>query len=291
MKLGLGTVEFAAKTGKHALQVTLDEAVRILEIAQRAGIRLLDTAAQAGNSEEVLGQCLPKQHHFDIVAKTPHVSAEQVMGLHADQVESALQESLRNLKQDCIYALMTGYEDGLFAAQGDKLYKRMDSLKTQGLIKRIGVSVSNAYQIERVLSSYKPDIIQLPLNVLDQRLLQSGHLQRLKQQGIEIHARDIFLQGVLLDPTHLHPWFWPIRKRMDAYQQYLIQEGFTPLEGALNFVGTIPEVDVALVGVSSAEQLREVVAALQPEGSVQDFIPFACNEEKYINPIRWNLYE
>jgi aryl-alcohol dehydrogenase-like predicted oxidoreductase len=291
MKLGLGTVEFAAKTGKHALQVTLDEAARILEIAERSGIRLLDTAAQAGNSEEVLGECLPKQHHFQIVAKAPQFSTEQVMAHHADLLEAVLCESLQNLKQDHIYALMTGVEDGFFAAQGDKLYKRMENLKTQGLIAKIGVSVSHAYQIERVLSSYQPDILQVPLNVLDQRLLQSGHLQRLKQQGVEIHARDIFLQGVLLDPTHLHPWFWPIRKRMDAYQQYLIQEGFTPLEGALNFITAMPEVDVALVGVSSAEQLREVVAALQSGVSSNEFAEFACAEEKYINPLKWNLYE
>jgi aryl-alcohol dehydrogenase-like predicted oxidoreductase len=291
MKLGLGTVEFAAKTGKHALQVTLDEAVRILEIAQRAGITLLDTAAQAGNSEEVLGECLPRQHSFKIVAKTPSVSAELISAHQADQVEIALQESLRHLKQDRIYALMTGYEEGLLSEHGDKLYKRLESLKSQGLIEKIGVSVTHGYHIDRIQAQYKVDIFQVPLSVLDQRLLASGHLQRLKAQGVEIHARDIFLQGVLLDPTHLHPWFWPIRKRMDAYQQALIQEGFTPLEGALNFAVNTPAVDVALVGVNSAEQLREVIAAVQSGFSPDAFAPFACAEEKYINPLRWNLYE
>jgi aryl-alcohol dehydrogenase-like predicted oxidoreductase len=291
MKIGLGTVEFAAKTGKHALQVTLDEAARILEIAQRAGITLLDTAAQAGNSEEVLGECLPKQHAFRIVAKTPSVPAGGFTAHQADQVEIALHDSLSNLRQDRLYALMTGHEDGLFTEYGDKLYKRMESLKAQGLIEKIGVSVTHAYQIDRVLAQCKPNILQVPLNVLDQRLIMSGHLQRLSQQGIEIHARDIFLQGVLLDPTHLHPWFWPIRKRMDAYHQALIEEGFTPLEGALNVVASRPDVDVALVGVNSAEQLREVIAAVQPGFPTDRFAAFACPEEKYIDPHQWNLYE
>lgn len=291
MKLGLGTVEFAAKTGKHVTSVSLDEAARILDIAQRSGITLLDTAAQAGNSEEVIGECLLKNHSFKIVAKTPHFAGEMIIAHHADQLETALKQSLENLKQDRIYALMIGVEDGLFLNQGEKLYKRMDCLKTQGMVEKIGISVSSAAQIEHVLSTFKPDIIQLPLNVLDERLLKSGHLQRLKQHGIEIHARDVFLQGVLLDPTHLHPWFWPIKKHMEAYHQYLIEEGLTPLEGALNFVMGLPEVDYALIGVSSAEQLREVIGAVMPDVDPNGFTRFACAEEKFINPLKWNLYE
>jgi aryl-alcohol dehydrogenase-like predicted oxidoreductase len=291
MKLGLGTVEFAAKTGKHATSVSLDEAARILDIAQRSGIVLLDTAAQAGNSEEVLGECLLKNHPFKIVAKAPHFAGEMIIAHHADQLEMALHQSLQNLKQERIYALMTGFEDGLFLNQGEKLYKRMENLKAQGLMEKIGISVSGARQIEHMLASYQPDIVQLPLNVLDERLLKSGHLQRLKQHGIEIHVRDVFLQGVLLDPTHLHPWFWPIKKLMDSYHQYLIEEGLTPLEGALNFVLGLPEVDYALVGVSSAEQLREVIGAVLPDVQPASFIRFACSDEKFINPLKWNLYE
>lgn len=291
MKLGLGTVEFAAKTGKHAWQVPLEEARRILEIAQDSGVTLLDTAAQAGNSEEVLGECLPAQHRFKILAKTPQFGTDFVVAHHAEQLETALNATLQNLRQEIVYGLMIGVEDGLFATQGEKLYRRMESLKQQGRIEKIGVSVANAAQIDKVLTICTPDIIQLPLNVLDQRLFLSGHLTRLKQKGVEIHARDIFLQGVLLDPTHLHPWFWPIRKSMDSYHDFLIQEGLTPLEGALNFVTGIPEIDYALVGVGAVSQLQEVIHAADIGLAPADFARFACRDEKFINPLCWNLYE
>jgi len=291
MKLGLGTVEFAAKTGKHAWQVSLEEARRILEIAQDAGVTLLDTAAHAGNSEEVLGECLPENHRFKILAKTPQFGTDFVAAHHAEQLETALGATLQNLRQESVYGLMIGVEDGLFATQGEKLYRRMETLKQQGRIEKIGVSLSNAAQIEKVLAACAPDIIQLPLNVLDQRLLLSGHLAALKQKGIEIHARDVFLQGVLLDPTHLHPWFWPIRKRMDSYHEFLIREGLTPLEGALGFAVGVDEVDYALVGVGSVAQLQEVIHAADAGVSPADFARFACREEKFINPLCWNLYE
>ena len=291
MKLGLGTVEFAAKTGKHALQVSRDEARRILEIAQQARIPLLDTAQQAGDSEEVLADCLSPNQAFKIVAKAPAFSTDFVVGHHADQLEKSLRQTLATLGKEKVYALMIGSDQGLFATQGDKLFRRMQALKEQGLIEKIGVSVANGAQIDRLLSHSLPDIVQLPLNVLDQRLLQGGQLHRLKEKHVEIHVRDMFLQGVLLDPTHLHPWFWPIRKQMNSYHDFLIQEGLTPMEGALNFVTSLPEVDFALVGVQSAQQLEEIIAAVDMGLDVRQFSPFACNDSKFIDPLLWNLYE
>ena len=37
-----------------------------------------------------------------------------------------------------------------------------------------------------------------PENILDRRLLESGWLEKLKKRNIEVHARSIFLQGILL---------------------------------------------------------------------------------------------
>lgn len=81
----------------------------------------------------------------------------------------------------------------------------MQQLKAQHLVKNIGVSVYEGKQIDGILERFDIDLIQLPLNVLDQRLLHSGHLAKLKNAGIEIHARSVFLQGLLLvSPAELH---------------------------------------------------------------------------------------
>jgi aryl-alcohol dehydrogenase-like predicted oxidoreductase len=291
MKLGLGTVEFSAKNGKHALHVSHEEARRILEIAYRASIPLLDTAPQAGDSHEVLGECLNPDHQFKVVAKAPLFSTDFVAGHHADQLEKSLHQTLETLGQPTVYALMMGCDQGLLATQSEKLFNRLKHMKADGLIEKIGVSANDARQIDLLLDRFTPDIVQLPLNVLDQRLLHSGHLAELKKKNIEIHVRDVFLQGVLLDPTHLHPWFWPIRQRLEDYHNYLIQEGLTPLEGALNFVTNISEVDFALVGVQSAQQLEEVVSAVDLGLSASAFSPFCCADLKFIDPSQWNLYE
>ena len=40
--------------------------------------------------------------------------------------------------------------------------------------------------------------MQAPLNIFDRRLISSGWFKKLKNKKVEVHARSIFLQGLLL---------------------------------------------------------------------------------------------
>ena len=52
-------------------------------------------------------------------------------------------------------------------------------------------------EINKVLGSFiKPEVIQIPLNILDTRLYRSGVTRKLHSKNIEIHARSVFLQGL-----------------------------------------------------------------------------------------------
>jgi aryl-alcohol dehydrogenase-like predicted oxidoreductase len=81
-------------------------------------------------------------------------------------------------------------------------------LKQQGLVKKIGVSVYNNQQIDYVLDNFSIDLIQLPINILDQRLINDESLVKLKKHNVEIHARSALLQGLLLMSINTIPyWF------------------------------------------------------------------------------------
>ena len=49
------------------------------------------------------------------------------------------------------------------------------------------------------------DVIQLPINVLNQEFFQKEFFVELKKKKIEIHARSIFLQGLLIENTKNFP--------------------------------------------------------------------------------------
>lgn len=291
MKLGLGTVAFAAQSGKHALSVPLESVRDILNLAHQAGIRLLDTAAEAGDSLSVVGRCLPGEARFRMVVKPYLLSADLGASSYADQLEQGVMEALEVLSQPQVYALKTSINPTIMNRQGERLIHRMEALKKQKLIEKTAFSVSHPEALDWLLQYFQPDIVQLPVSVLDQRFVHNGHLSQLKSRKIEVHARDILLQGVLLDPLHLHPWFWPLKKRMAQYHDFLVKEGLPPLEGALNFVTALPEVDYALIGVNNADQLKEMLAALLSGLAADDFFLFASNDARFVDPLQWNLYE
>lgn len=295
LRLALGTVDFATRTGKHALSISPEEIAHVLQRAKVAGIDLLDTDPRAGDSQTVLAHVLSRHAEpavqFQVMARTPAFFTGPITNLHGDQLLASVQTSLNNLQQDALYAVMLASDEGLLLPGGELLYHRLDTLKSQGKIWKIGVCVQGSADLNRVFALVQPDIIQLPLNVLDQRLLHSGHLAELKRRGVEIHVRSIFHQGVLLDPTHLHPWFWPIKPTLERYHACLIEAGLTPLEGALSFAAGIPEIDRVLVGADMEDRLIEILDALGSLDAGLDFSVFACPEPKMVDPRQWNLYE
>lgn len=286
-KLGLGTVQFGLDYGvsNSGGKTPLVEVGRILEAASQAGIRIIDTASMYGDSEEVLGASWPGGHQFQVVTKTPRL----VDSGAADLLTHTLCQSLERLKLDSVYGLLVHNADDLLTPHGQAIIRTMARLREQGIIKKTGVSVYNARQIDSILEIFTPDLIQLPFNVLDQRLLVSGHLAKLKQRGIEIHVRSVFLQGLLLmDPSLMHPFFAPLKELLLDYKRFIAGCGMSPLQAALGFVTGIDDVDTVICGVDTLRQFDEIRSA---DGCFvhADFGRFAVNDEEMINPSQWKF--
>ncbi|WP_048314266.1 aldo/keto reductase, partial [Crocosphaera watsonii] len=170
------------------------------------------------------------------------------------------------------------------------LFEEMLQLKQKNLIRKIGVSVYNADQIDQVLSRYSIDLIQLPINIFDQRLLKNGYLEKLHNLGIEIHARSLFLQGLLLmNLEELPPYFTPYRTCLETYYKTLDKNGISPLKSALDFIQNISQVNCIIVGINTAEQLQEILGTFnETERLNSDFFEsFSIENELIINPSNW----
>jgi len=166
--------------------------------------------------------------------------------------------------------------------------EKMLDLKHQGLVKKLGASVYTAEQIDRLLEQYELDLIQLPVNILDQRLVASGHLAKLKRAGVEIHARSVFLQGLLLmEPDTLPPYFEPVREHLRRYRAHLEGWGLSPLQAALGFVIGLEEVDVAICGVNTHQQLEELVRLAKSLPDLDRLAEFAIDAPSVLDPSRW----
>ena len=291
MKLALGTVQFGLSYGisNRNGRPPTQEVRRILDGARRVGVGLLDTAHQYGESERVLGEALTSSDRFAIVTKTPALRQCADATAAAAAVEAALHQSLRQLRVGAVYALLVHNVADLLGSYGASVFARMQALRDQGLVQKLGVSVYASDDAEQARARFPVDVVQLPLSVIDQRALRSGGLTRLRAAGVEIHARSAFLQGVLLmAPDALPPHLAPVRESLRRYRGMLADVGLTPLQGALRFVRDVPQVDRVVVGVTTAAEFDEVAAAFAgPLVDLPEVGSFAATDPVVINPSLW----
>jgi len=293
MKLGLGTVQFGMNYGisNREGQTSLEEAKRILLLAARNGICVLDTAALYGTSEEVLGKTLPRNYSFAIVTKTPKFASGYITNSDARLLEDTFYQSLAKVGRSSFYGLLLHHADDLLAKNGHLLMERMLDFKQRGLVEKIGISVYTSKQLDEILDRYSIDLIQLPINVLDQRLLSSGHLSKIKKAGIEIHARSVFLQGLLLmSPDLLPSHLDSVREHLKNYHETIRQWRISPVQAALGFVAGLDEIDVVLCGMNNHRQLQELISQMQrPPVACEDFVQFGLTDEAILNPSMWRF--
>jgi aryl-alcohol dehydrogenase-like predicted oxidoreductase len=276
-KLGIGSVQFGQSYGvsNQRGQVPAAEAAVILKRASTAGIQLLDTAANYGEAEAVLAGL--DTTPFRIVTKT--------IGLKngLESVIARARQSARILKAD---TLLVHAASDLTGPDGNALWRSLQALKREGLFRRIGISVYVADNPARLAEHFGPDVIQLPFSLLDQRLLADGSLARMKAMGVEVHARSLFLQGLMLMET-LPPHLSSAGPPLSKLRAELAKAGTTPLAAALGFVLSRPEIAFGLVGVTALDELDEILAALTKPLPSLDWPALALHDVRLLTPSLW----
>lgn len=288
-KLGLGTVQWGIPYGisNRSGIVASDTVTAILTEARKCGIQVLDTASLYGRAETVLGT--NSLEFFRVVTKTPKFATSVITDEQAAQLVDTFHQSIQRLRCRRICGLLIHHANDLLAPGGEKLLDAMLELRSNGFVEKIGVSVYDGEQTDAVLKVFKPDIVQLPLSILDQRMLVSGQLERLKKAEIEIHVRSVFLQGLLLMPMSQIPkYFDPISPLLASWHFAAQKLGMTLSQAALSFVRDIPYVDTVLVGVESLAQFKSCVEDFSI-GASFDASNFACSDPKFVNPALWKV--
>lgn len=280
MKLGLGTVQFGLAYGvsNSTGEISTDEASLILDTARSGGIRTIDTAAAYGSSEARLGSL--GIDDFEVVSK--------LSGIAPMNLGEAVRSSLTRLNIESLDGLLLHRPSELNGPDGPDIWTNLENLKSEGFIKKLGVSVYSPEDLAGLPAGVSVDLVQIPYNILDRRMETSGWLLRLKEQGVEVHARSAFLQGLLLmdsseRPQHFSRWndLWLI------FETWLSGEKLTRLEACLGFALANPLIDRIIVGTQSADQLQELMAVKPLEVAPPSSL--STKDDNLLNPGNWNV--
>lgn len=284
-KLAIGTVQFGLSYGisNQSGQVDFDEASAIVDQCRHQGIQCLDTAIAYGNAESVLGQIGIQD--FEVVTKLPAVP-ERIDDI-ASWMVNQVSESLDRLNMERLHGLLLHNAEQLFSKRGSKIWEALCHIKNLDLANKIGISVYAPKELDELPYSGELDLVQLPLNVLDRRMEQSGWLGRLNQQGTEVHSRSAFLQGLLLMGQNQRPKF--TERWADTWEQWtawLDSHRSTALQACIQYPQALPEVSRVVVGVTSKQELLEIVKASQAQAPSAP-VELSCDDVDLINPARW----
>lgn len=285
-KLALGTVQFGLDYGvaNQGGRVTAEEGQKILAEAWCAGVDTLDTAIAYGDSEATLGAI--GVGNWRIVTKLPRMpdGTNDVDGW----VEAQIAGSLGRLGIAQLDGLLLHCPAQVLEWAGRKLPGALQKSKDRGLVKKIGASIYGPGELPVLLDALDMSLIQLPLNILDRRFIDSGWLSRISLAGVEVHVRSIFLQGLLLLAESQRPGkFGRWQSLWTAWDSWLKEKELSALEACLSFVLHEKNVSKIVIGVDGVDQIRQILSL--PDRDLPELPNFAgLYDEKLINPANWS---
>ena len=247
MKFALGSAQWGMdygvsnKDGKSPLSE-----VKILEFAKHNDIDLIDTAQTYGDAESIISQV--DLNAYKIISK---LTLKSLKGsVSNNSIVNLARNTLTLLRVPKIYGFLVHDVDTLIRSKNrNSIVESLLYLKKMQLANNIGISVYSPLQLVEALDIIKPDIVQIPLSVFDQRFALDGLLSTLKQQSIQIHTRSTFLQGLLLmNPETVNHYFDPWVNYLTEWHRFCKKNKFQPLEIALSFVNSFLKLTGVLLG-------------------------------------------
>lgn len=301
-KITLGTAQLGLNYGIANVngKPNFKSSIEILEYAWNNNITSFDTSPVYGNSEKIIGTFIDSKFEMarekiKIISKLPKLEFKGNITFDRlyNYTKAQLIKTLKDLNLDKIPIYLIHHAPDLYFKNGIIIHC-LDQLKEEGLIKHLGISVYNPNEVEDSLNFKEIDVIQIPINIFDHRLITTGLLEKLRKNDYIIFARSIYLKGLFFIhpdklPNYLRNAYEEIiklRKLVDEYQINIDKLAFL-------FVRDLPEINSLVIGAETKEQVSKNLELLKedplnPEIRNQIFEIFSGLSEKLINPSLWN---
>lgn len=284
-KIILGTVQMGLPYGinNKTGQISEQESHKILKFAYDSGIDTLDTAEAYGDAHKIIGNFHRENPaiKFNIITKLPH----NFKGNIGDTIQKYC-ETLDVVHLEAImfhsYTTFTEHSDSI---------NSLVNLKSERLVKSIGVSIYNNFEFEDLLNYEQIDLIQLPFNLLDNLSQKDNLLTIAKEKGKTVHSRSAFLQGLFFkDLTDNNTIVQALKKELTEIKEIATIENLDLLSLALNYCLQIEDIDKVLIGVDSLKQLIHNLAIIDKSISnegIERINKINVANKSLLNPSLW----
>jgi aryl-alcohol dehydrogenase-like predicted oxidoreductase len=250
-RLVIGSANFTQEYGSDSTQVNYNELKKTLNLAKKNNIYKIDTAEAYLKNKNIFKK-IDKKFQFStkIIFDSRWVSLEFCQ----KQLERHF-EIFSNNKVEILFFHDTKI---LFTKNGPKIFRNLEVLKKK-YFQKIGLSIYDTNCLANLISNYNFDVIQCSYNILDKRILTSGWFCKLRDQGIKIHVRSIFLQGLLVNELfYKKKYFKKWYSFFFNWFQNLKINKISPIDYCLTDLLNY-DFDKIIVGIDNSKNLMDII--------------------------------
>jgi aryl-alcohol dehydrogenase-like predicted oxidoreductase len=276
-EIGFGAWGIGGKTaGATSYGETDDRAsLDALAAALDHGITFYDTSNVygAGHSESLIGQAFQGQRDRVVIAtKAGRRDYEGEDDYSPGALERSLDDSLKRLRTDYVDVLQLHSPPLDLLRRIDGLAASLDALQAKGKIRAFGISTRSPGDAIASIDEFNAPVVQVNLNLVDQRAAQNGLLELAAARDVGVIARTPLCFGLLsgtvapdtaFDPSD-HRSLWPraqIERWIEGSRIFVDaiagRERQTKAQVALRYCLSFPGVSATIPGMLRRAEVED----------------------------------
>ena len=258
--------------------------LNLLETAYEKGIRTLDISNSYIDAYKSVAQT---NLHWKINAKIV------ISGNNDDlrqQLKIKVTEICEQMPNTKISILMIHNLSNVTMYTIEEISSSLRQIAQEFDIDKIGISLYPEQINELVTEHF--DVIQIPINVLDQRVFRTSVMNSLKATKFQLQVRSIYLRGLLSASANFSvlPNSVDI-SAIDLFKKWCADHNLSASFVCLNFVYHLHNVSQIIFGANNVTELLENIDFFNKSESITLDIPysdFQSNNLKLIDPRYWD---
>jgi aryl-alcohol dehydrogenase-like predicted oxidoreductase len=272
-KLGYGAMELRGPGGTFRSGRTLDDAEidRLLSGVLDAGINVIDTSPDYGDSEEHIGRCISsRRDEYFLASKcgcpvggpAPTGFGPREHIFTRDNIRAGVEQSLRRMRTDHLDLVQFHASPSQATLEQNDSVAELDALRDEGKIRFLGMSGTLPNLTDHIAMGVF-DAFQIPYSAVERE--HEGAISDAAKAGAGTIIRGGVARGLPEPPTGVpdqyRAMFEVRRERFDQAAIADLLGDMTPMEFMLRFTISHPDLHTTIVGTSNAEHLAANIAA------------------------------
>ena len=277
-KIVIGGAQFGHEYGTLANNAFPDRENRIetLQACLDCGFQSIDLSLNYTGAVENLGDTgVSKLFSYNTKFNYKNLNPKEILG--------QLKNSLETLGVTKYQSIMVHDWYDLSTLERLEALDFLSDLENLGITNSIGISVYEESELSPQLVSL--GIIQAPLNFFNLEFLNSSLVSELVSAGVEMQARSIFLQGLLLGNHQVirDPFF----QELEEFTKYVKYKKSTQLEAALEVYDSQKLFTSLVVGFLNAAHVKQLFNLEIRNSDILDYLILKSMKPEFADPRKW----